>query len=146
MKLPKKCLYALRAVFELAVRQAVRPVKIHDLASSQGIPARFLEVILNELRHAGLVRSSRGRNGGYLLAVGPEKLTVGDVIKSVDGPFSAGQPRDREPPGLQGQEALRYVWTKVDQAVLDVLDTTTFADLVSYEAQHGRQYLPSYAI
>ena len=77
MRISKKCQYALRAVFELAVRNTGQPVKIQQIAGAQNIPPRFLEVILNQLRHAGFVESRRGNEGGYMLAPGAEELTVG---------------------------------------------------------------------
>jgi Rrf2 family protein len=86
MNLSQKCQYAMRALFELARRQQQGPVRIGQIAGAQAIPVRFLEVILNELKHAGYVESRRGVQGGYMLAVPAGALTVGEVIRFVDGP------------------------------------------------------------
>jgi Rrf2 family protein len=85
MRISKKCQYGLQAVFELAVRKTGQPVKIHQIAGAQNIPPRFLEVILNQLRHAGFVESRRGNEGGYMLARDAEELTVGQVIRCMTG-------------------------------------------------------------
>ncbi|MHC4807793.1 MAG: RrF2 family transcriptional regulator, partial [Planctomycetota bacterium] len=88
MRISKKCRYALRAIFELALRDSGQPVKIHEIAGAQNVPPRFLEVILNELRHAGFVDSRRGNGGGYMLARDAKDLTVGEVIEYIQGPIS----------------------------------------------------------
>ena len=86
MQISNKCYYALRAVFELARRyRDQRPIKIANIASAQSIPKRFLEVILNELRQGGFVESRRGVDGGYLLARDPHEISVGEIIRFVDG-------------------------------------------------------------
>ena len=68
MKISKKCQYALKAIFELSLRNSDRPLKAKDIARSQGISTRFIEVILNDLKHGGFVESHRGNEGGYVLA------------------------------------------------------------------------------
>ena len=83
----QKCQYALRAVFELAKRHGRGPVRIGAVAKAQAIPPRFLEVILNQLKQAGFVESRRGNEGGYLLARAPERLTVGEIVRFVEGPI-----------------------------------------------------------
>ena len=80
-----KCQYALRAVFELAKRKGEGPVKIGKIAEVQTIPHRFLESILNQLRQSGIVESRRGKDGGYFLARDDGELTVGEVIRIVQG-------------------------------------------------------------
>ena len=87
--LSKKCRYALRGVFELALRSFGKPVKVHQIAEAQNIPVRFLEVIFNELKHADILESRRGSEGGYLLKVPPETLTIGRIINAAQGLKSA---------------------------------------------------------
>lgn len=74
----KKCRYALRAIFELSLRDSAQPVKIQEIATAQSIPACFLEVILSELKHGGFVDSKRGSDGGYMLTRDACDLTVGE--------------------------------------------------------------------
>ena len=88
MRMPKKCQYALRAVFELASREPGQPVEIHQIAGAQNVPPRFLEVILNQLRHTSLVDFRRSNEGGYMLARAAENLTVGEVIRYIHGSIS----------------------------------------------------------
>ena len=92
MGIAKKSDYALRAMYELALRDRQSPAKIHDIAQSQEIPPRFLEGILNELKHAGLLDSRRGSEGGYWLLRSPQEVTVADVISVVEGPLDWGRP------------------------------------------------------
>ena len=88
MRVSAKVDYALRAMIELA---AVAPeqVKGERLSATQEIPQKFLESILVDLRHAGLVASQRGADGGYRLAIPPEEITVADVIRGVEGPIAS---------------------------------------------------------
>jgi len=149
MRISKKCQYALRAVFELALRNTGKPVKIHDIAAAQGIPPRFLEVILNQLRHEGYVESRRGNEGGYMLVRGAEKLTVGEVIGTIEGPVSiAGDESDNYNKGgsFFGGYAFEQLWEKVNSAVKQVWDNTTIAELVKYEMSMKNESVPNYVI
>jgi len=100
MQISQKCQYALRAVFELARRPREAPVKVGDIAEAQAIPPRFLEIILNQLKRGGFVESRRGASGGYSLARSPDELTMGEIIRFVEGPFkpvscTVGDSQDR---------------------------------------------------
>src|SRR4029434_6285272 len=87
MRVSAKADYAVRAAVELAAA-GKGPVKGDRIAEAQGIPLKFLENILAELRHAGLVQSQRGAEGGYWLARPADQVTVADVIRAVDGPLA----------------------------------------------------------
>ncbi|MHC4858380.1 MAG: RrF2 family transcriptional regulator [Planctomycetota bacterium] len=88
-QISKKSGYAIRGLLELALRGDSEPVNVRTLAQSQGIPTRFLEIILNELKQGGFVRSMRGKAGGYLLARGTEEITIGQVICFLEWRFRA---------------------------------------------------------
>ncbi len=88
MRVSAKTDYAVRAVVELAGASDGAPVKGERLAAAQEIPLRFLENILLQLRHAGIVESRRGADGGYKLARPPEEITLADVIRAIDGPLA----------------------------------------------------------
>ena len=88
MPISQKTQYAVRAVFELAKRRGTGATKIGEIAEAQAIPQRFLENILNKLKGAGFVESVRGKDGGYVLAREPKDLTVGEVLRFVEGPFA----------------------------------------------------------
>jgi len=149
MRIPKKCQYALRAVFELALREPGQPVKICDIAVAQNIPPRFLELILNQLRHAGIVDSQRGKQGGYLLARPAENLAVREVIEHIQGPISMTAENAKKPNRTEsylGDDAFKELWQRVNDAISEVCDNTTFAELVEYEKAKRYKCVPNYAI
>ena len=140
-----KCIYALRAVFELSLRNAATPVRTQDIAAAQGIPQRFLEIILAALRHSGLVRSKRGNDGGYALARPAAQITVGEVIDCVQGrQGKLGMANARR--GSVGDYAFSEMWRKVNGAISSVYDSTTFGHLVEREMARRSSYVPDYAI
>src|SRR6476620_11039269 len=117
--------YALQAIFDLASQRPGEPVRIADIANRQKIPQKFLELILASLKQAGFVESRRGAEGGYLLARTPDSLTVGEVVRFVEGPNqSKGRARRK------GESPFSEMWEQVEQAVSGVIDHTTFADLL----------------
>jgi Rrf2 family cysteine metabolism transcriptional repressor len=141
----EKCRYGLRAIFDLALRDASKPVKIQEIASSQDIPQRFLEIILAELKHGGFVDSKRGADGGYILLRPANQLTVGEVIA-----FMQGSNRKKESLATSGYIAGDYVfarmWQKVNKAVTDIYDGTTFASLVEQELAARGSFAGNYII
>ncbi len=129
MGISQKCYYAIRAVFELAKAPTGIAVKIGEIAERQGIPAKFLEAILGQLKSGGFVESRRGAEGGYLLARPPRGLTLGEIIRFVEGPLSPMKCKGGEAPTpLDG--VLASVWSAAEQALADVYDGITFQDLV----------------
>jgi Rrf2 family protein len=147
MKVSQKCQYGLRAVYELAKRYGNGPVAVADVAKVQAIPPRFLELILRQLRQGGIVESRRGPQGGYTLAVRPDQLTIGRVIRFFDGPLApvscvAEEPSTECP--LHGRCAFLPMWERAREAVSAVFDTTTFQGLV--ESEKEMRYVPSYSI
>jgi len=122
--------YALRAMAELAAAPP-GPVKGERLATAQSIPPKFLENILLELRHAGLVASQRGAEGGYRLARPATEITVADVIRAVEGQIASVRGARPEETAYTGPAtALRDVWIELRTAMRGVLEQTTLADLV----------------
>ena len=111
MFISQKCLYAMRAIFELSLREDSEPVKINKIADAQNIPPRFLEIILNQLKHAGFVESKRGKQGGYVLSYSPDELKVGEIINAVQGsidvPSKTFSPGDRKQ--NRGDYAFNYM-------------------------------------
>jgi Rrf2 family protein len=148
MRISKKCQYGLQAVFELAVRTIGQPVKIHQIAGAQNIPPRFLEVILNQLRHAGFVESRRGNEGGYMLARDAGELTVGQVIRCIQGPINvtADDGGAANSGGCLGESAFEQLWQKVNSAVSSICDSATIAELVEYERANGTACALNYSI
>jgi Rrf2 family protein len=122
--------YALRAMLELASAGGL--VKGEQLSNAQTIPRKFLESILVELRHAELVSSQRGLEGGYALARPAEEISVADVIRAVEGPIATvrgARPEDVEYVGAAA--GLQPLWLDLRTAMRDVLERTTLAELVA---------------
>lgn len=132
MRISAKTDYAIRAALEMAARSSVAElVKADAVAEAQQIPLRFLLSILNELRHAGIVESRRGQDGGYRLALPPERITVADIIRAIDGPLANVAGTRPEALELAGSAvALRDVWISLRSNIRAVLERVTLADIV----------------
>jgi Rrf2 family protein len=123
--------YAVRALLELAQAEE-GPVKGERLAQAQGIPLKFLENILIDLRHAGIVRSQRGAEGGYWLARGPDSISIGEVMRAVDGPLASVRGEAPENLDYDGAaEHLQTVWIALRASLRKVVDEVTLADVVA---------------
>ena len=149
MKISKKCQYALKAIFELALRNPGGPVKIQNIAEAQGISHRFLEAILNELKRGGFVESRRGSEGGYMLTRDAKELTVGEVFEYMQGtislsPDSTG--KGKKVAVFCGDNAFEQLWQEVNRAMFEVCDSKTFADLVEFERNRRDARVPNYII
>jgi len=145
-KLSNKCKYALRAVFELTLRGSSAPVKIQQIAEAQAIPPRFLEVILSELKQGGFVESRRGKEGGYILAIPAYDLSVGEVISFILGSGGNDSLAEQNKPNLVGSYAFSRLWHNVSDAISNIYNNITFADLVEQEQAMRKKYVPNYVI
>ncbi len=133
MRISAKADYALRAAAELAAAGG-GPVKGDALATAQGIPPKFLENILSDLRQSGLVRSQRGSEGGYWLARPATEISVADVMRAVDGPLATvrGQ-RPEEVDYTGAAQQLQRVWIAVRHNLREVVENVSVADLATGE-------------
>ena len=132
MRLSAKADYALRASLELATADG--HVKAEAVARAQSIPLRFLEQILLDLRHAGLVSSQRGAEGGYRLARAPEEIKLADVIRAVEGPLANVRGVRPEELDFEGPaRALREVFVALRANIRAVLEEVTLADVAADE-------------
>jgi Rrf2 family protein len=130
MRISAKADYAVRAMVELAATVEEKPIKAERIATAQDIPLNFLENILGELRHAGLVRSHRGAEGGFRLARDPALISVADVIRAVDGPLATVRGAPPEESEYKGaSEALPRVWIAVRANLRRVVEHVTVADV-----------------
>jgi Rrf2 family protein len=131
MRISAKADYAVRAAVELAAAGDA-PTKGDTLARAQDIPLKFLNNILGELRHAGIVRSQRGVDGGYWLARPAEEVTVADVIRAVEGPLAGVRGERPEDVAYAGAAApLQQVWIAVRANLRAVVEHVTLADLAA---------------
>src|SRR3954447_2760300 len=130
MKVTAKADYAVRAALELAtVSEGL--LKGERIAQAQGIPLKFLENILIDLRHAGIVHAQRGAEGGFRLARDPRDVTIGQVIRAVEGPLASVRGEPPESVSYGGSsEHLQTVWVAVRASLRSVLDDLTLADVV----------------
>ena len=137
MKLSVKSDYAARAVIGLARHyQSGEALKVEELAAAQNIPANYLVQILIELKAQKIVKSLRGKEGGYLLARPPADITLGDVLRSVHGQVF-------DTPALSDPDCppeLRRAWLRIQQAVDSAADSTTFQELLEENAQKEKMY------
>jgi Rrf2 family protein len=151
--LSSRAKYATRALLDLSLHYDSHPVQIHDIAERQKIPVKFLEQILLSLKREGFVQSRKGPGGGYFLAKPPSGVTLGAVVRAMDGPIApiscvsasgymeCGCP-EPETCGLRG------VWKEARDALAGVLDGTTFADICArHESMRAeRDHILDYVI
>jgi Rrf2 family protein len=134
MRVSAKADYAVRAALELASRTNGRPLKRDQISAAQNIPSKFLETIMLELKHAGVVKSTRGAEGGYALARPAEDISVADVIRAVDGPLANVRGERVETVEYIGAaESLRDLWVAVRASLRRVLESTSLQDVVDGE-------------
>ena len=134
--LSKKAKYGVRAVLLLAKEYGQGPVLISDLAQREGIPKKFLELILLDLKKHGVLQSKKGRGGGYFLSKSPERITVGHVIRALEGPL-APLPCVSQTAYSKCEECkdettcgIRIVMKEVRDATARILDGTSLADVL----------------
>lgn len=148
MAFSQKTVYALRAVLELSMREGMGPIPITLVAEAQQIPPRFLENILIQLKQSGLVESVRGKDGGYRLAKPCKSLSVGQVLRAVEGQLypvnCLGNTADTCP--MRADCIFMPMWEKAMQAMLDVYDATTFDTLVADARKKKEGYVPTFSI
>lgn len=132
--LSSRAKYATRALLDLTFRYDGAPVHLQDIAERQSIPQKFLEQILLSLKRMGFVQSRKGPGGGYTLAKSPSEITLGAVVRAIDGPLapiSCVSKTGYMECGCPEPETcgLRQAWQQARDALAMVLDNTTFADL-----------------
>jgi Rrf2 family cysteine metabolism transcriptional repressor len=138
MRLSAREQYGLRAMIELGRRYGEGPVPLSDVAAAQGVSLGYLEQIAPLLKEASLVESTRGARGGYELARPPREISVGDVVRALEEGYIMSL---KCIPGVGGEEscsrkgacAARDVWRRMHEGIVEVLDSTTLADLVEHK-------------
>lgn len=150
MFVSQKCQYALRALYALARHEGNGLLPAADIAQEQAIPLRFLEVIMAELKQGGFVGSQRGRAGGYRLAQRPPELSVGRIIRFMDGPLGpvgcAEGDSGTDCP-LRGGCVFLPMWQRVRDAMSNIYDGTTLQDLVERRGNASLgDHVPQYSI
>lgn len=127
MKISTKGRYGLTIMMELARNRGERPMSLKSIAEKNQLSEHYLEQLIAPLRNAGLVKSIRGAYGGYVLASMPEHITVGEMIRVLEGPISPVDFTEEDDP------AKRDLWLRIRDSIAQVLDATTLADLANYK-------------
>jgi Rrf2 family protein len=143
MRVSLKTTYAIQAALDLALSNGTEPVRAKAIARRQGIPARFLEQVLNAMKKAGFVHSLRGAQGGYTLNKPPSDISIAAIVEALDGPL-AGAARSGRTRGGARPDTMSEIWERVRQAELDVLNSVTLKDLAArhrqLQAERGLMY------
>jgi Rrf2 family protein len=138
MKLSTRGQYATRAMVQLALNANEEPLSIREIAVLEDLSEQYLEQIFRDLRKAGLVQSIRGAHGGYLLNDKSKEITVGDVIRAVEGPIMPVSCLASEDECNRAAQCVsRKVWSKLQDSILEVLDTTSLDDMVEMVKEEG---------
>lgn len=145
MMISKKTKYALKALEHLARHASEGPILISELAGAEGIPKKFLEAILLALRKGGILQSRIGKGGGYSLAQEARRITIGSVVRILEGDFAPVQCLSDtsytrcEECGDEASCGIRLVMADVKQAMAQVLDSVTLADMVERSDNERRR-------
>lgn len=133
MKFSTRGHYGLRAMVALAQAQGQGPLALAEIARAEGLSLGYLEQLMATLRRAGLVEATRGTHGGYRLAAEPDEVTVGDVLRALEGPVApvecASEVLGPAVCEREGACPTRRLWERMRDSIVQVLDSTTLADL-----------------
>lgn len=133
MRLSTKGRYGLKAMFDLALNFGEGPVALNGIAERQNISVHYLEQLFASLRKAGLVKSIRGAQGGYILADHPQNITVGDIIRTLEGPLAPTECVADDPSNecLKADYCVtRTIWEKIRDSINHVVDSITLQDML----------------
>ncbi|NPV52775.1 MAG: Rrf2 family transcriptional regulator [Firmicutes bacterium] len=133
MKLSTRGRYGVRLMFDLALNFGKGPIPLKDIAKRQDISEHYLEQLVAPLRRAGMVTSIRGAQGGYELSKRPEEITVGDIIRVLEGPIApvecAGMNAPSEACDRADRCVARLIWERLRDSITSLLDSITLADM-----------------
>lgn len=146
LRLSKKLLFAIEAVVDIAYHAGAQPVRSTDISDRQGIPRRYLEQVLQELVHEGVLAGQRGPRGGYRLARERRHITVGEIIRIVRRLEGGGDPASETDGSEIGQKVVRPIWLEMQQEMMERLDRLTIETLCERARQMGIESLPKGAL
>lgn len=131
MKLSTRGRYGVRAMFELACNYGHGPMTLRTIAEKQGVSESYLEQLLASLRKSGLIRSTRGAQGGYQLSRSPEQISVGDVIRILEGPIAPVECVSEFSSVCSNSDkcVTRLIWKEVKECIENVFDNITLQDM-----------------
>lgn len=148
MQISTRGRYGLRAMVDLAIYAVNEHVSLNSIAERQKISENYLEQLFSALRKGGLVRSIKGSQGGYVLSDKPSRITVGDVLRILEGKlFSAPEsPQNKEANSLIEYCLAKQVWEKIDVSICNIVDSITLADLAELYKTAETNHAPMYYI
>ena len=143
MKISTKGRYALRLMLDIAMNDAVEPVRLKDVAERQSISVKYLEQIISQLVRAGYVKSIRGPQGGYRLVKAPKEYTVGMILRQVEGNMVPVACLEDEESGCerQSQCVTLRIWKELNDAIKSVVDRYTLEDLMEWQQDISSDYV-----
>ncbi len=134
-----KAQYGLRAVVSLASHYGKGPLQAKEIATSQGVPVRYLELLLSQLRRARIVDATRGKNGGYILAKEPSSITVLDVVTAFEGRVIISPMRgEKEKEGNPG--SLSFIWKEAEKRVVEYLGSLKISEVLELIQSNKEMY------
>ena len=150
MDISARTMYGLRALVTLAEARTDNPMSIQEIADDEGLPAKFLEGIMADLKRGGFVESRRGANGGYLLARAASEITLLEIIRHLDGPVAPFAAPDRtrgDEESTDRQRAFQPVWNEVREATIRALEDYTIQGIADSVPEKRRDdFTPIYQI
>jgi Rrf2 family protein len=133
MRLSTKGRYGLKAIFDLALHYGEGPISLTCISERQHISLSYLEQIFSTLRKSGYITSIRGAQGGYELSTIPKEITVGDILRPLEGqlaPVSCVNSSNQQHCDKSGECVTRDVWEKIHKSITDVVDSITLQDMI----------------
>lgn len=137
LRLPRKALYALEAVVDIAFNARPDPVQAKEITRRQGIPPRYLEQVMQQLVHAGVLKGVRGPRGGYVLARERRRISVGDIVQAIQALERDGAEEIGESRSDLGQRIVRPLWAEIEADLMTRLQAITLEDLCRRAREAG---------
>lgn len=138
LRLSTKGQYGVRAMFEIAKAGSVGPVTIRQISESQDVSVSYLEQILNTLRKSGIIQSVKGPGGGYVLAREPEHISIGEILRELEGPVAITSCLDPSEGCIRVDSCVTHLlWKSLGENIERFLDSMTLQDLLK-----GNQFIP----
>ena len=144
MKISTKGRYGLRALIDIAQYSEIEPVSISSISARQDISERYLEQLMALLKKAGLIKSIRGAGGGYVLAKDVSEISVGDVLRALEGnlePVECAAFHEEELCEAAGGCVTKYVWKKINESINRTVDEIDLKNVIIRRKEHGQTYL-----
>lgn len=142
MKLSTKGRYGLRAVVDVACNCQSEPAALSSIAARQHLSESYLEQLFAKLKKAGIVVSVRGSSGGYRLAKAPQEITVGEVLRALEGDLTVCQCVDeKDDCHIFDQCVTKYVWARINHSINELVDSMTIQEVIDFGEDKGKEVM-----